>query len=255
MLAGIMANSSSHPCAYCTVHKNYLNGTKGIARTIGFVKRCADQWLASGGNEKDAKEYFNCIHSPVLYGETSAKIVYGCPPPSLHLFLGLTNTVYDQVAASHPESAKAWAKAANASRHAQFGFTGRYCHYLVAKRSVLKNKGLLSYFSVLENLQEMLDACFGIDLKEGYQTTIDRFCDSWDLANLPITPKLHITKFHIGEYCDNAGEGLSRSSEQTIEAVHSDFAATWENYKVPETHAKYSQRLLSAVVAYNSSHI
>ena len=254
VLAGVMANSSSHPCAYCTVHKNSLGTARGAARTIGSVKKYADLWLAAGGKEKDAKQFFNCVHHPVLCGTESKKIVHGCPPPSLHLLLGLSNAIYDHVATENSKAAEAWAAAANALRHAQFGFTGRCCRNLVAKRAALKNAGLFSHFSLLENLQDVLDKCFSTDLKQGYQASIDKFCNSWVLANLPITPKLHILKYHVGEYCEHTGEGLARSSEQTIEAVHSDFAAAWENYKVPENHDKYPIKLLNAVVAYNSSH-
>lgn len=237
------------------MNKNSLGATKGISRTIAFVKDNAELWLASGGNEKNAKNFFNCIHHPLLYGKEGSKIIERCPPPSLHLFLGLVNSVFNSIAQKDPIIVNLRSESANVSRHDQFGFTGRHCRNLLAKRSVLQTIELMPYFQVLEHLENMFDSCFGLNLKDGYQVAVNKFCESWLLANLPVTPKFHIIKHHIIEFCEATNEGLAKYSEQTIEAIHSDFSATWQNYKVPEKHKNYPHKLLNAIVSYNSGHV
>lgn len=100
-----------------------------------------------------------------------------------------------------------------------------------------------------------MDSCFGLNLKNEYQIEVNKFCDSWILAGLPTTPKFHIIKFHIIEFCDYVKSGLAKYSEQTTEAIHSSFSNTWNNYKVPACHENYTKKLLKAVISYNSNNI
>lgn len=88
-----------------------------------------------------------------------------------------------------------------------------------------------------------------------YSKAIQTFCDRWAAAGLPITPKLHILKFYVSEFCEVLQEGLANYSEQTTEAIHKDFDNIWQNYKRPENHEHYASKLVSAVVAYISDHI
>lgn len=250
-----MGNSATHPCAYCTVHKNDLGTTAGESRSLGLIKHFAERWMASGGNDKEAKDFFNCVHRPLFYGDNCTKVLDVCPPPSLHLFLGLMNSAYENIAKNHPTVAESWAKAANATRHAQFGFAGRHCRALLSKRKVLSDAGLTEYALIIQNLASVMEKCFGIELKDGYHQSVEEFCESWTASKFPITPKFHIMKFHVAEFCGNSNHGLGRYSEQTTEAIHHDFEKTWMNYKVPESHNNYQQNLLKAVTAYNSSHI
>ena len=41
-------------------------------------------------------------------------------------------------------------------------------------------------------------------------------------------------------------------SEQAFESVHYDFLETWKRFKYPQDHKEYGQKLLDAVVNYNS---
>lgn len=255
ILAGVMGNSSTHPCYACTVHKKDLCTTSGQPRTLGSIKHFTEQWLASGGKEKNAKDYFNCINRPLLFGNDCTKVLDVCPPPSLHLLLGLMNSAYDNLAKTSPTVAEAWARAANVTRHAQFGFVGRHCRALLAKQDVLNEAGLEEFALMIQNLALVIEKCFGMDLVDGYPQAINEFCDSWIALELPVTPKFHIMKFHVAEFCASANKGLGQFSEQTIEAIHQNFTKTWMNYKLPETHKDYEKNILKAVVEYNSSHI
>lgn len=250
-----MGNSSTHPCAYCTVNKKDLSTSAGESRTLGSIRQLAHKWLASGGKDKHAKEFFNCVNIPLLSGDDNTKVLDVCPPPSLHLFLGLMNCIYDNIAKKNPSVAESWAKAANSTRHAQFGFAGRHCRALLSKHLILHEAGFKEYSLMMQYLDSVVEKCFGMELIDGYRQSIDDFCESWSALKLPETPKFHIMKFHVAEFCFAVNEGLGRYSEQTIEAIHHDFAKTWMNHKVPETHKHYQQNILKAVVTYNSSHI
>lgn len=251
-MTGITANSSTYPCAYCTAIKSNLGTDVGVSRTLGSISEWYGRWLASGGNEKDAKLFFNCINKPLFCGDDNTKVLQVCPPPSLHLILGLTNSAYDVIAKHHQNAAELWAKSVNATRHAQFGFAGRHCRALLSKHGVLMEAGLTEYADCMEKLLSVVQKCFGFNLEDGYRNVIQEFCSSWTTLNLPVTPKFHILKYHVSEFCDDVQSGLGRYSEQTVEAIHQDFSNTW---KVPESHANYQESLLKAVVVYNSSHI
>lgn len=249
-----MANSATHPCAFCTSRKNDLGRLVGVTRTIGFVKDHAQKWQERGKVNAKARDYFNCVNPPLLYGDDATTIISHCPPPPLHVFLGLMNSLYNAVSSENPEIAHSWATAAGATRHDQFGFAGRHCREMLKKRSILKNN-CERYFVVLEALSEVVGACFGSGLEPNYRSKIDEFCAKWMNVGLPATPKLHMVKFHIPEYCEEKQEGLARFSEQTTESIHQDFYVTWQNYKVPQSSQLYNAKLLNAVVAYNSSHV
>ena len=50
--------------------------------------------------------------------------------------------------------------------------------------------------------------------------------------------------------------GLSPWSEQTAESLHQDFNTVWNNYNVRDTsHPEYAERLLQAIITYNSQHL
>lgn len=254
ILAGVMANSASHPCAYCTAHKKELGSQVGVARTIGFVKEQARRWNESGEAMSRAKEFYNCANTPLLFGSDDTTILSNCPPPPLHVFLGLMNALFNAVVALNPVIARSWSTAAGATRHAQFGFAGRHCRELLKKRSVLKTECEV-YFFVLEAFSDVVQACFGYELDPTYILKIDEFCERWTSAGLPVTPKLHMVMFHVPEFCREHQEGLGRFSEQTTESIHQEFDGTWKNYKVPDTSVLYNEKLLNAVVAYNSAHV
>lgn len=66
--------------------------------------------------------------------------------------------------------------------------------------------------------------CFSFELVEGYEEDINKFTECWEKLNLPKTPKYHIVKHHVREFCASTGRGLGWHNEQAAESVHSDFA-------------------------------
>lgn len=252
-----MSNSSTHPCAFCRINKTDLGVKHGLLRTIGTIAQNSTLWKAQGGTKKTAKTFFNCINAPLFHGNEATRILDVCAPPSLHILLGLMNTLYNAVAEYNPEIAQSWAAASGATRHAQFGFTGRHCYSLLAKQNILNNGDatLKQYTDALDQFRNVIDSCFGINLLEDFQRNITEFCKAWKAARLPNTPKFHIMDQHVAEFCESKQVGLSIFSEQTTEAIHKDFSKKWENFKVPKTNPDFSKKLLSCIVSYNSLHV
>ncbi|XP_055542772.1 uncharacterized protein LOC129728360 [Wyeomyia smithii] len=168
ILAGVMANSSTYPCAYCTSSKSDLGEKKGLLRTIRSIRRNADLWTRNGGIRKNAKKFLNCAHDPLLEGEEEDTILCKCPPPVLHIFLGIINRIFNAVAKDYQMESEAWASAANATRHSQFGFAGRHCRNLLDKRNILARGPADKYFKLLDSLQRVVDSCFGVALLSYY---------------------------------------------------------------------------------------
>ena len=50
--------------------------------------------------------------------------------------------------------------------------------------------------------------------------------------------------------------GLAPWSEQTAESLLRDFKTIWENFEVRDiSHPEYGERLLKAIIMYNSQHL
>lgn len=143
LLCGIMGHSSSFPCPYCTAPKTTLSKEHGSPRTVGQIREHTMRWKSLGSDSKQAKQFFNCIEEPLVGGLSEDKIVNICPPPSLHITLGIVNAIYKEVESIDPETAKEWVRISSCQRHSKFGFTGRNCQKLIQNRHVLQQDGNL----------------------------------------------------------------------------------------------------------------
>ena len=100
---GLGAHSSKHPCPYC-------EGTAGIwesdarIRTLESIQENYDNWSDSSGIRKDLKMYFNCCQKPLIgiYEEGSTQVLKICPPPALHLMMGVVNKIIDGILVHFP---------------------------------------------------------------------------------------------------------------------------------------------------------
>lgn len=143
LLLGIMGHSSSYPCPYCFTPRNCLSEKAGSSRTLTNIQQNAENWKNSGANEKHARNFFNCIKEPLLCGTSSDEIIELCPPPVLHITLGIINAIYKSVESIDSEVAELWVTRSNSTRHSKYGFTGRNCHKLIEHRSILSTDGPL----------------------------------------------------------------------------------------------------------------
>ena len=107
-----------------------------------------------------------------------------------------------------------------------------------------------------EALNDVVVACFGPELKEGYEEKISTFRRAYMDLNINVTSKAHILFDHTVEFIKKNGRSLSLFAEQSAEASHADFDDYWDRYKVrSSTHPNLGPRLHRCVVSYNGEHV
>ena len=259
VIFGLNAHSSSHPCCWCSVDKANLSNNATL-RTLG---RVADQywmWQAAGAVPSSAKHYENCVHTGLVKGDRESLIIDIYPPPELHLMLGVVNHLYKAIEQEWA-GVRHWAETCHVERQAYQGgsFDGNSCRKLLKNVDHLQSMcplQVLKFVKALRDFNQVVSACFGAELDvDCFAKYIHDFRESYLDLGIPVTPKAHRVFYHVEEYCRRNNSSLGRSSEQSLEAVHSDFKSTWSKYKVSRDHPDYPSALLRAVREYNSQHI
>ena len=95
ILLKMMSHSSCHPCSWCEVSKEDLH-QKGKQRTISSLMNLFWDFFDSRSDKKEAKNFGNVIHPPILSDNDSnhTPVISLLPPPELHLLMGPVNTMY-----------------------------------------------------------------------------------------------------------------------------------------------------------------
>ena len=181
--------------------------------------------------------------------------------PELHSMMGTSETVFNGLnKAWGNDRAIKWAESRGIIRSEYRGgkFEGNQTKTLLEKSSDLEASvppHLTGFARCLAKFNEVRLACFGQDLKPGYKERITEFHQAFLCLGLNVTPKVHAVIVHIPQFCDKTGKGLGYWSEQASESVHSDFKLTNNRFKVNQAHPDHPEKMLRAVVKYNSSHI
>ena len=119
---------------------------------------------------------------------------------------------------------------------------------------------LKDIIKAFECLKDVKDSCFGNHLSDDYAEKIGLYKDAYKALNLKVSPKVHALVNHVTDFFEvfantYPGCGLGFWSEQASESVHYSFQSHWEKgYKVNFHHPLYKDKLLKAVVSYNSRH-
>ena len=138
----------------------------------------------------------------------SGAIAYVIPHGKVHLTIGLTNDLYNNLVEVFPEG-KAWAERLHLQRADYFGGTweGRQCNTLLANVQVLQDvvtecnqprRALRSdsdsnqeqghvaqpFVKVFQSLRVVRTKCFGVDLKDGWEESITDFEEKFSQAGL-----------------------------------------------------------------------
>ena len=58
----------------------------------------------------------------------------------------------------------------------------------------------LPYIYCLEAFSEVVDSCFGMQLKNNYEDSINKFKSLYLELPISVTPKVHCIFFHVSEY-------------------------------------------------------
>ena len=105
ILAGLGPHSSKHPCIYC-------DGTRGVwepdatSRTLDNIMENFYTWQRESGKKSQFKYFYNCTNSPLIADNTDVEgsnlLLLVCPPPALHLNLGIVNTLITDMLTQYP---------------------------------------------------------------------------------------------------------------------------------------------------------
>ena len=80
------AHGGKFACPYCEGECN-LDGSATL-RTFGRIRKWHEQFLASGGKEKNAKEYKNCVRALILKANSCVNMcVRECRPIYIYSYL------------------------------------------------------------------------------------------------------------------------------------------------------------------------
>lgn len=259
VIVGLQSHSCKYPCTWCEAPEPFKE--EGDLRTFGSIKRHAKQFADDGGDLKYAQNYFSCTDKPLIEGDSDTTLLEAIPPPELHLMLGATNKIFEELDQQWGENkAHKWAQHYNITKKDCHGssYDGNKCKMILERSSMLMEElpqDLRKFAEALMAFDEVRKACFSMDLHPNYKEYIDNFKSTYLKLGIPLTPKVHCIITHVPQFCEVTGLGLGKFSEQASESVHYDFLKVWEHYKVPEENVNFSHKLLRAVVKYNSLHI
>ena len=257
ILLGLMSHSSMHPCCWCDIDKHNLD-KKGKQRTFDSLSQKYWNYRLANTTKDKAKDFGNAIHPSIIdCNDYKVPIIQLVPPPELHLLLGPTNHMYDELNKCWPGSV-AWSDACYVKKTEYHGgsFEGNDCRKLLKNINLLQERcpeefKMFAYAFSLFN--DIVVACFGETLAENYKEVIAKFTQAYMQLNISITPKVHAVMFHVEEFCSMTGRGLGPWSEQTSESLHREFTKCWENFLIKDSdNPRYGKRLLEAVNMFNS---
>ena len=260
IMVGIMCYSCQFPCTWCFAEKNNLE-ERGQLRSIQNTLENYQKWQSAGAIRSKAKNYMNCINSPIFTSASDRLFLEMIPPPELHLMLGVVNTLFTKMLMEFEDQALKWAKDCHVERAITRGmsaFNGNGCKTLLDKVDILRaNSGLgcVKFVQTFQDFKKVVASCFGNSLNSNSKEKIAAFKKSYLALEISVTPKVHAVFFHIEDFCDRTQKGLGFFSEQAMESVHYDFNQVWLKYKVAREHPDYANRLRRAVCEYNSIHI
>lgn len=95
--------------------------------------------MSSGGNPKEAKNFMNCVHEPIISDQDDDIVLDFIPPPELHLMLEIVNTLFDHMLKEFNDGALAWASYCHVQREIRncgsvvSSFNGNACKTLLNK--------------------------------------------------------------------------------------------------------------------------
>ena len=288
---GLGTAASTYPCLYCKKSKNdfadkdsicsggQLRSFNGIAEHAQEYREAAAEH--NGSKKLSSKDYFSSEHSP-LYDPTEldkdSPVVHSIPPMELHELIGLGNQVYEEVESRLKSlgcnlTLQRWLEPLGVEKSEYHGGTFNGHQIIQVLNSTNRLRMLMNgsnelieiegFLVAMDQLNAVREACFGQTLDPDYKDEIRLLADYWLECGLSVTPKAHVLFVHVAHFLDHHNEGSTNTkglgywSEQTGEAVHSDFEKLWVGsaYKRKRGHPDYERLALKCLVTYASRHV
>ena len=205
ILLGLQNHSSLHLCCWCEVSKHHLE-KKGKPRTYASLIELFLNHDDAQVNKKYATQFGNVIHVRIVEDEDSdTPVINKVPPPELHLLLGPTNHLLDELPKVWPEC-NAWLQSIHVTRCDYFGgsFEGNECKIILNKLGSLREKcpaKFSQFVTTLKLFDEVVSSCYGFELARDFLKKIVAFKTAYLKLPISVTPKVHAVFYHIPEFC------------------------------------------------------
>ena len=275
MLLGLSSHGAAFRCPFCKVrytdfHNPNRCASEGHLRTIGDIRHWATKFKEHyewnypenpSEGKKDAMDFYNCIHMPLVDFPDSTLIWDITPLAELHLRLGLINSLAEELN-------NRWSKQSRIKNPFWTFCDENSIKKITYRGKALEGPGTLKLLSKLDILDASVPerfknfvtafrafgtlyiSCFRMELDANWETHLEDFKKAFkDLKFYPGSTKIHIIFDHLSQFVKRKGP-LGPFNEQPSDAVHADWMVTWNRYK------KYpnEENLLRAVLCYNYRH-
>ena len=275
-LIGKMSAACSNPCIYCESDSSFTAEDSPLL-TIGSLKMHLEEYIEAGSDKKMAKLFQNVINSCLLDYPDETLLVDVICEPELHIVLGLVAKFisYGEKAVGK-EKIDQYLRLLNITRvdyHGQNSLNGNdsmlFIENILRLSEVTQDiedaesqEKLVALIDCVQEFEKVVASCFGQTLEEDYEKKISSFLAKYRSlpGGISVSLKVHLLS-HIKLFLERKFSqgyprcGLGFFSEQAFESCHSNFKDHWSKYKVGVDHASYKERLLEAVLSYNSRHI
>ena len=272
-ILGKVYSTCKYPCIFGSGHSPWTEDCELL--TVGDARRLWAEYLAAGG--KGTGQETGSFVNEILVQYPDETFLLDCLNfPELHVMLGLVKKLLDYIQlASSTSFVEDVIKALNLTftfHRGEKGLNGNACRKLLENTDVITNMSHLlpdscdkvkiaAAVKTLSLFNNVVSTSFGVLVKEGWVQNIQDFCASYRaLPMISFPPKYHLVEGHLEQFLrrrwsqDSSyeGFGLGYWSEQPFEALHHKFEEHLERYKVGKMHESYGERLLDAVLTWNT---
>ena len=273
ILLGKQTGASKHACPYGHGSAPFLSCPPITLKNLDENYKA---FQAAGGDEKNAKEFNNCVRPALLQGPPDTTALELLTIPELHLLTGNTGKLAQHLVKSFPieedgaNFLNTFMESNNISWCAYHPgtFEGNQARKFLrlSDKLLSEAEGLppnkigektTDIIKTIVKFGQVVVACFGQELDPDFEASIEEYEKFYRGLGISVTPKVHCVFEHVPQFLKLKGlkTGLGAWSEQAMESVHHDLKLEWERSKVGPDHPNYDNLLFNTIVRYNSKHI
>lgn len=221
IMVGKQTAAARNPCPYC--ESSYPEMVKGTPYTLSSLRLWNQKYLENGGKKKEAKEFQNVIHQPLIIGDPGTKVIEILNIPGLHIILGIVDKllklIEEKLFVSKQEgfqSMNVYLKSINLGRvsyQGQHRLEGNSCMRFLDKVDTLevyfRSNGLgltgAPYIKVLRCFKKVVSGSFAKTVSPSYPEDIAAFSRAYRELDCNIPVKVHIVEQHVPEFLKMKG--------------------------------------------------
>ena len=268
-IIGKVYSTAKYPCIYGSGCSPWTEECEPL--TVGDARRLWSEYLAAGG-EGTGKEFGSFVNEILVQYPNETLLLDILNFPELHVMLGLVQKLLDYIKlASSTHFAQSVIDELNITEtyhRGKKGLNGNACKKLIENATlfIIKSKALpnscdkakiVAAAKTMSLFNNMVNSYFGQLMEEGWEQDVKDFCAAYRaLVGISYPPKFHLVEGRLVQFLkrrwslDNSYKGFGL--EQPVEALHHKFEEHFDSYKVGRMHEDYGNRLLDAVLSWNS---